>query len=119
MIYLVLLITIVAIASIVTDCMMFKRIKKLILLDKRQQTYISDLINYNTKIIILQKLFFCVQLIKDPQTKQLGVEKLKRNFQLPDQFEITDKNLILQFQKLLKTKQFSFMVKDGKYVIKK
>jgi hypothetical protein len=60
MIYLVLLITIVAIVSIVTDCIMFKKIKKLILLDKRQQTYISDLINYNTKIIILQKLFFCV-----------------------------------------------------------
>jgi hypothetical protein len=60
MFWLVLIIAIVAIISIVTDYIMFKKIKTLMLLDKRQQTYISDLINYNTKIIILQKLFFCI-----------------------------------------------------------
>lgn len=118
MFWIVLIIAIVAIISIVTDYIMFEKIKTLMLLDKRQQTYISDLINYNTKIIILQKLFFCIQLIKNPQTKQIGVQKLKRNFELPNQFEINSKNLILQFQKLLKTKQFSFIIKDGKYIIK-
>lgn len=118
MIFIILLVIIIATISLLTDYIMFKQIKKLILLDKRQQQYISDLINYNTKIIILQKLFFCIQLIKTAETKQIGIAKLKRNFELPNQFEINSENLMLQFQKLLKTKQFSFMVKDGKYIIK-
>lgn len=118
MLIVVIIIGTIALASVITDYIIFKQIKKLLLLDKRQQTYISNLLSYNTKIIVLQKLFFCITLIQNDETKQIGIQKLKNNFELPENFEINSQNLILQFQKMLKTKQFSFMVKDGKYIIK-
>lgn len=80
MILLILIISIIAIISLIVDCIMLKKIKQLMLLDKRQQTYITDLINYNTKMVVLQKLFFCIQLITDENTKEIGIKKLKRNF---------------------------------------
>lgn len=104
--------------SIFCDFLLYKKIKQLLILDKRQQSYIKALIAYNTKMIILQKLFYCITLINDQNTKEIGQKKLKRNFQLPDNFDVNTQNLITQFEKMLKTEEFNFMIKDGKYIIR-
>lgn len=68
-----ILLFIIATISILTDIVLYKKIKTLILLDKRQQQYISDLISYNTKMIVLQKLYFCISLINQEETKEFGL----------------------------------------------
>lgn len=85
------------------------------LLNKRQQAYIADLLNYNTKIIILQKLFFCITLISNNETKRIGLNKFKENFYYNKDFKINAENLMKQFDTILKDKNFKVNIKNGKY----
>lgn len=85
------------------------------LLNKRQQAYIADLLNYNTKIIILQKLFFCIALLGNNETKKIAINKFKESFYYDSNFKINAVNLMKEFDKILKDKNYKVNIKDGKY----
>jgi hypothetical protein len=62
------------IGSFITYKITKRKLSKLFLLDKRQQGYIKDLVNYDTRLAVLQKLFFCVILTICKRTHKYGVK---------------------------------------------
>ena len=90
--------------------------QNLYILDKRQQGYISQLLNYDTRLAILQRLFFYIVLILNQDTKKIGVIQIKKHFYISDQIINDDQKLIDFFLKMLNYRQkIQIQLKNGKY----
>lgn len=105
------------IGSFITYKITKRKLSKLFLLDKRQQGYIKDLVNYDTRLAVLQKLFFCVILTICKRTHKYGVKQLNKHFNIPIDINNADE-LINYFISIYNKKNISFNLQsNGKYTI--